>query len=265
MTLFVFVLLFCVVRIMFLDTFLVTLSAALLLHSKVNMNCVWQRLLLVVAGYYVCFSSLEFFLHKFVMHEWKWMGVAPGHLRHHLNVNDDMSLRKPDSAHDDEFNWIPIGLTAFGLSVLMWPVMRSMRVGARTHCAICVAYAVGVGFAWNNIHNAMHDDEKHIPLSFGPPRLCKNTTIRGWPFFKPLLKHHRLHHIIKTRKTNYCIVLLGADRLFGYAPTDTEVREANERVAQPTRPARKKTCVFEQKEGNGARVGGDGDAVPPKE
>ena len=96
MTLFVFVVLFCVLRIVFLDKFLVTLFAALLLHRRFDVNRGWQRLLIIVATYYVCFSSFEFLLHKFVMHDWKWMGVAPGHLRHHLNVNDDMSLGKPD-------------------------------------------------------------------------------------------------------------------------------------------------------------------------
>ena len=252
MTFFVGVVLFCVLRIVFLDKFLVTLSVALLLHRRVDMDSSWQRLLI--------------FLHKFIMHDWKWIGVAPGHLRHHLNVNDDMSLWKPDGMHDDEFNWMVIGLMAFVVSVLTWPVMHSLRVKANTHGAICAASVVGVGLMWNNMHNAMHDDEKHIPLWFGPPKIFKNATIRRWIIFKPLIKHHRLHHIIKTRKTNYCIVLLGADRLFGCAPTDNEVHEANERVAQSTPPACKKTCVSEQKERvDGARVGGDGDAVPPKD
>jgi len=75
----------------------------------------------------------------------------------------------------------------------------------------------------------MHDDEKNIPCTYGPPKFLKNDTIHEFFLYSTWLDHHRLHHVIKSRKTNFGIICLGADRIFGTSPTKAELEEAENR------------------------------------
>lgn len=183
------------------------------------------RLLSIVSCYYLLISTVELLAHKFVMHEWKSLGIAPAHIEHHLNVKQNMRLKKPDHNRDNEFSWFHIMIMNILVTPITWPLFRHLRVSCRSHIKIMFILSMIVGVLWNNLHNAMHNDEKYIPLSHGPPKLLKNSTISKLPFYNTWLQNHKLHHIFKKRKTNFCIIFLGADRVFGTAITNSEIEQ----------------------------------------
>lgn len=207
--------------------FLISIIISLTSRSSISLSNNLHRVLLVAISYYIIFSTIEVFIHKYLMHEWKSLGLAKSHIHHHLNVNNEnMELRLPDDAHEDEFSWLQILLLSFITIVITWPYFRFLRVSFRIHVIIVTLITLIVMTLWNNIHNAMHDDEKNIPCTYGPPKFFKNETIHKFCLYSTWLDHHRLHHVIKSRKTNFGIICLGADRIFGTSPTKAELEEA---------------------------------------
>ena len=198
------------------------------------------RMFLAAVHYYVVMSTIEMCIHKYWMHgkingEW-W---DPGHKQHHLNVEHDMSLKEPIKDHDNtgEFAYIHSVIVAILATLIGMGYMKKyFHISNHNHMKIIFLAVFSNSILWNTLHNSMHEDDHTFPVIYGPPRLANTNTCKAvlGPLFTIWKNHHALHHVIKSRKTNFCTIFLGADKLFGNAPTKQEIAEL--RIKHPECP-----------------------------
>lgn len=191
------------------------------------------RTLTIVAHYYVLTSVVECLIHKYQMHgklfgEW----INPHHIDHHLNVSHDMTLKHNIEEHDNsgELGWLQtIGHATLLHLLTMGYVSRTFGIRPMTNALIWAGISMSSSLLWNTFHNSMHDDDHRHSIRYGPPRMfdSKKCSKTFGKLFKILKRHHELHHVIKPRKTNFCIIFLGADKLFGFTPTRDEMMRLN--------------------------------------
>lgn len=195
--------------------------------------------LTLVAHYYVLTSVVECVVHKYQMHGklcGKWLN--PHHIDHHLNVSHDMTLKHEIENHDNsgEFGWLQVvgHMTLLHL-LTMRHMSRVFGIRPMTNAVIWTGISISSSLLWNTLHNSMHNDDHKHCIRYGPPRLmdskkCSNTF---GTFFKVLKRHHELHHVIKPRKTNFCVIFLGADKLFGLTPSKAEMEQLQNLIKDP--------------------------------
>ncbi len=191
------------------------------------------KYLAVAATYYLAFSTVEWSIHRFVMHGEAGFTskLHKLHIEHHKNVRSDMKLHD-EIADDDgsgEFIWRRFFEVSIFLQLILFKYMhKEWGIHPRINLAIVSGASLMNMWLWNNIHNSMHEDEKQVSWTFGPPRLFNSEKAESFfaPFFEVWKKNHWLHHAIKSRKTNFCTIFLGADKVWGTSPTQNELSEA---------------------------------------
>ena len=217
--------LFCTLRIVdphlrICPTLLASLVAAGALHTA---SPVAQRWTSTVISYYLIASYSEWFAHKYVMHYGSgWL--AKKHLRHHVGVAKNMRLLESHGNDNFVFGW-PVTLVCGILTgVVSFPLMHLWGVPWRTHFALIIVICVVHSAVWNTIHPAMHDagEEAFQTIRHGVPSLTNRSDVckRMFPCYGIFFKHHRLHHVVKKRKTNFNIVFIGMDRIMNTYATD---------------------------------------------
>jgi len=147
-----------------------------------------------------------------------------------MNVRSDMRLHEEVQPDDfsGEYDWMAALQVGVVTHVLMYRYMQSYwDIHPKINMAITMSAAVMNMWLWNNIHYSMHSDEKAVPLTHGPPRLVssRQAEVMFAPLFDVLKNHHWLHHAIKSRKTNFCTIFLGADKVFNTYPQAHELSE----------------------------------------
>ena len=205
--------------------------SGIMLASSPKLQAEFSNITLIT-HYYVVTSVMECLLHKYQMHGklcGKWLN--PNHINHHRNVAFDMTLKHAieDDDNSGEFSWYHVVAHCVLLHLVTRNYMsRVFGVRPMTNALTWACISISSTLIWNSLHNSMHSDDHKHSLAYGPPRLflTKDCDQVFGEFFKTLKRHHELHHIIKTRKTNFCVIFLGADKLFGWSPTKEELRTA---------------------------------------
>ena len=190
--------------------------------------------LIIGATYYLTFSTTEWAIHRYILHsDLQLFGRLTNtyyrmHMKHHKNVHEDMKL-KTTIAEDDgsgEFNWSSVILATGMLHLTTQSYMQKVwNIDPKVNITIVGASCLTSMWLWNNVHNSMHEDDKDVSWKVGPPRLFKSEraeTILA-PLFRVWERNHWLHHVIKARKTNFCTIFLGADKVWGTSPTAEEI------------------------------------------
>jgi hypothetical protein len=149
---------------------------------------------------YAAISCLEWYSHRYMMHRNGWLNrIRPDlyrnhHLIHHPTYRGSFTEPDPERHRDVglESDAVPIACAAALVAAPLWP---AWAVGS-----LCfVAMATLFGFAWTAFHREMHTPRG---------RWFART---NW--YRACLRHHELHHLYP--RTNFCVLFLGADRVFG--------------------------------------------------
>ena len=175
----------------------------------------------LILSYYLMISWIEWFTHKYIMHEIPQTNKTL--IRHHLSVSPNMNASEKGEIGDSEFNWLGVfGLTcaAFMLSFCHFWNVYNVKPGV--HFVTILWAATLVATVWNNIHNPMHCEDPGMAIFQGPPAIISKDTARSLPGFHHLYRHHHLHHVVKEPKGNFNIVCLGMDRLMGTEIEDSK-------------------------------------------
>ena len=163
-------------------------------------------------------SLVEWVLHKYVMHctqHAPWMRSVPllhdvcaTHHRHHLSVNEDMSMDHVADVHELVFDWkttAEVGAIVLP-AMFAWNWALGLRVPTAAVLVTVIAFTIGFSTIWNTVHPSMHQYAGPLPALL--PRLPLEPS-RGL-----LYRNHEVHHqITGERKGKYNVVFLGADEL----------------------------------------------------
>jgi hypothetical protein len=209
------------------------------------------RWILATPAMYAVVSFNEYVTHRWYQHaefnKTEWMKglyckvtgkeVAPrcdggGHIEHHAETLDDMSLKtdpkwlKSEPAkmlEKSEFRGTAFEYDVTGLMVMQMiptslPVLALMGFSLPSMVGIMLASTALHALVWNSLHPAMHGMED-IPLSKGlnfPLAFC--TALRQTPYYDWLYKNHMGHHVMSGR-VNYNVCCPGFDHVLGtYVP-----------------------------------------------
>lgn len=186
--------------------------------------------LLTVVVVYSNLTTLEWLVHKYVMHAYdrpNFPILGPliesesvSHWDHHHEVKSDMSLavdEKEDKHVGLFFHYRATFIFSGVLFVLLFLQFRMLRlrVDCRLTCAIGVLSTVVYSFLWNNFHALLHGTDTIIlPKTSGVPNTYQNTIVQWIPrsWFNWMMLNHAQHHAVKgPSKGNYNIILPGFD------------------------------------------------------
>lgn len=172
---------------------------------------------LVVA--YIVASILEWIIHKYIMHA--KTGIlhelaGRDHIRHHLQVNSDMSLNTPhDNAEGIYFKYtatIVSFLVFFAIMTVLSKYVLHFSLPIWLIAVLTFAIVCFHHFMWNSIHSSMHNHD--APYNDGIPR--SNSFLKGTKYYDYLDWYHTIHHLEKgPMKGNYNVCFPFADYLFG--------------------------------------------------
>ena len=162
---------------------------------------------LLVVVIYLEYSFLEWFLHRYFMHNQNIGGkTARDHLIHHEKVDYNMSLKD----HDERglsFSWCTLIKISFVMVFVLKLTFSLFGVKIRFLYVIGIQVALALFYkvAWDVLHRRFHQVNTDLSLSKTSPIL-----------FRILFENHANHHLQKgDRKGNFNIILLGADHLLG--------------------------------------------------
>lgn len=210
---------FFVICFMIFNSFILSFFLSLILTSFFHKHAGFQLFL----AYYILFSFIEWFAHKYIMHDLHQ--TNKDHLRHHLSVLPNMNLVKKDEYGDNDFGWPMIfKLTLFAFILSYYYFFKMYGIKARTHFLNLLAGCILITMIWNNVHNAMHCEDLSTSIWEGPPSMISKDTARNLPGFYTLYEHHYRHHILKKPKGNFNIVCLGMDRIMGTEVDKTKMK-----------------------------------------
>ena len=165
----------------------------------------YLKLISCIVIMYLSTSICEFVVHKYIMHHPKLQTIS-NHIRHHKDVNLDMTLI-PD--YDEEgmyFNSLSTIILIIIGFIMYYVIIKKMFKYIITNKYIgLIALIIGLLYKilWNYLHYKFH--------------MLNNKSYNKWNWYEKIaFKNHYMHHLQKgKRKGNYCIILLGADILFG--------------------------------------------------
>ena len=196
----------------------------------------YGKILLAVAVVYFNLTSMEWFVHKYVMHGYDRnpfpiIGTlieneSSSHLAHHHEVLSDMSLDIKDKDDEEKgkglfFHHEATILFTVVLYVLLTLQFRLFKIHStpKIMFIISLASTIGYSFLWNNFHSLMHGEhEIIIPGTEGVTNRYQNyvTPIIPNIWFRYMLLNHSVHHAVKGKsKGNYNIILPGFDHIMG--------------------------------------------------
>lgn len=245
------------------------------------------KLAISVPTMYALMSVNEYATHRWYQHEewnrdhWgqrlamniaKWVSGRPllradgrknmikikggGHVEHHAETYDDMSLKKDEkwrrtkaalSLDADEFRgtaftWAVTGLMTIQMLPTTLPVFALLGFNLVQTFAVLLPSMIVHAAVWNGLHPPMHGLPP-VPISVGVP-----TSWGAWllntPFFKYINENHQGHHVLGGQ-CNYNVCAPLTDHLLGtYVPVDVWSKkmravpgpDATERWGEPVMP-----------------------------
>lgn len=190
--------------------------------------------LIVCLLVYVNLTTLEWVVHKYVMHGYDRPNMpilgalieneSALHWAHHREVLSDMTLdlRTNEVTHRGLFFRYQATVTftvfIFALLTLQFRLFK-MRVSPKTTALITLASTLGYSFMWNNFHASLHGEHNLIlPVSSGVTNRYQKHILNCIPayWFKWMMYNHAHHHSVKgVSKGNYNIILPGFDYIMG--------------------------------------------------
>uniref|UniRef100_A0A6C0IXU8 Fatty acid hydroxylase domain-containing protein n=1 Tax=viral metagenome TaxID=1070528 RepID=A0A6C0IXU8_9ZZZZ len=212
------------VIVYFLIIYIISNSKLLSLFLSIVFTLLFskQKLLPLLLSYYLISSWIEWFLHKYLMHE--FAANDHSHKIHHLLVVPNMNLIKKDELNATDFSWKMLFIiTSVTFITSFYYFYKMYNIKPSVHFVTILGCIFLISMIWNNLHNAMHCQDLTSTIFYGPPSIISKETARSLPWFDTLYSHHYLHHVVKKPKGNFNIVLLGMDKLMG-----TEVDEQHE-------------------------------------
>jgi len=217
------------------------------------------RWALAVPTMYAVVSFNEYVTHRWFQHaefnKTDWMKalwckvtgaeVAPkadggGHIEHHAETLDDMSLKTDPKWLKSEpakmlvkskyrgtaFEYDVTGLMTMQMLPTSIPILALMGFSAPSVAAIIIGSVALHAAVWNSLHPAMHGMED-IPLKEGlniPLAMAKK--LRKTSYYDWLYKNHMGHHVMSGRM-NYNVCCPGMDHVLGtYCPEEQWVPKA---------------------------------------
>ena len=179
-----------------------------------------------------------------------------GHVEHHAETYDDMSLKKderwrrtPAAASLDgdifrgtAFTWGVTGLMTIQMLPTTLPVFALLGFSLMQTMAVLLPGMLLHALVWNMLHPPMHGLPE-VPWTFGAPS-APLAFLRNTPFFKYIYENHQGHHVLGGQ-ANYNVCCPLTDHLLGtYVPTATWVKrmrpvpgpDATERWGVPVEP-----------------------------
>ncbi len=164
-----------------------------------------------------------------------------GHIEHHAETLDDMSLRVDDKWMKSEparvlegntyrgtaFEWDITGLMMLQMIVTCVPVLATMGFSAGPMAALIGASTLAHAFVWNSLHPAMHGLNE-VPLERGVPSLAL-ANLRDSKYYDYLYLNHAGHHVL-SGQCNYNVCCPLVDHLLG-TYVEPEVWMTKTRVA----------------------------------
>ena len=149
-----------------------------------------------------------------------------GHVEHHAETLDDMSLRVDDKWMKSEparvlegntyrgtaFEWDITGLMMLQMIVTCVPVLATMGFSAGPMAALIGASTLAHAFVWNSLHPAMHGLNE-VPLERGVPSLAL-ANLRDTKYYDYLYLNHAGHHVL-SGQCNYNVCCPLVDHLLG--------------------------------------------------
>jgi len=180
-----------------------------------------------------------------------------GHVEHHAETYDDMSLKKDPkwrqtkfaaSLDEDEFRgtaftWPVTGLMTIQMLPTTLPVFALLGFGLLETFAVLLPGMLVHALVWNMLHPPMHGLPE-VPMSVGAPS-WPMTKLRNSAYFKYIYENHQGHHVLGGR-CNYNVCCPLTDHLLGtYVPShvwSAKMRavpgpDATERWGVPVEPS----------------------------
>lgn len=151
-------------------------------------------------------SVAEYSIHRYIMHSVNINKTEFSyHIRHHEDVNHDMSLSKDHNNEDLYFNYSNTLILVVISFILYYTIINKVFRYKRSLTFIFIlAIFVSLFYkiSWDHLHYRFHMFHK-VPY-------------KTWNSFEKIAFHnHSYHHLQKgNKKGNYCIIFLGADHLF---------------------------------------------------
>jgi len=216
-----------------------------------TLGVIATRWILAAPTMYALVSFNEYVTHRWYQHaefnKTPWMKAlyckvtgkaeAPradggGHIEHHAETLDDMSLKtdpkwlKSEPAKmlvNSEYRGTAFEYDVTGMMVVQMlptciPVLALMGFSAASVGGIILAATALHALVWNSLHPAMHGMED-IPLSKGlnfPLAMCN--ALRKTPYYEWIYQNHVGHHVMSGR-VNYNVCCPGFDHVLGtYVP-----------------------------------------------
>jgi len=185
-----------------------------------------------------------------------------GHVEHHAETYDDMSLKKDPrwrqtkaaaSLDSDEFRgtaftWGVTGLMTVQMLLGGTPLVFSLLGFSFVEMMLVLLPGMAVhAFVWNMLHPPMHGLPK-VPASYGAPSSWPfglDDKLRNTFYFKYIYENHQGHHVLGGQ-ANYNVCCPGFDHILGtYSPVSEWSRkmravpaaDATERWGVPLEPA----------------------------
>lgn len=187
------------------------------------MNKVYTYIIITVFIYLI-FTTSEYIIHKFVMHN-ETTSFGKEHVLHHKLTNDETCDITETSQMDNRQNLCfddQVSYFCFTMFVLFILVLRKFTKNIEYALYSFLLFVMMTFFMiiiWNSMHPYIHNEHPSkrckIYLSKSYIDKIKNTSYVQW-----IISNHKLHHMRKgDRKGNYNVVYPGADYLFGTAYT----------------------------------------------
>lgn len=181
--------------------------------------------------YYILFSCLEYFYHKYIMHKYnnslfkkifKHINILDNffdklnksHIKHHLGVDKDMNIKNKNNDESLFMNWeIFLYLTIYLFFIgLISKYISNYDISILSILLISFIVSFIWEYIWNKIHKKMHNFDYNYSIKYGPyDQGYFNLDFIANIFYENHKKHHTKYNI---KKGNYNIILLGADEWF---------------------------------------------------
>jgi len=180
-----------------------------------------------------------------------------GHVEHHAETYDDMSLKKDnrwmqtpaakslnaDKFRGTAFTWFVTFLMTVQMLPTTLPVFALMGFSLLETFAVLLPGILVHALVWNMLHPPMHGLPT-VPGTFGAPSSWL-ASLRNTPYFKYIYENHQGHHVLGGQ-VNYNVCCPLTDHLLGtYCPPSTWSKrmravpgpDATERWGVPIEPA----------------------------
>lgn len=173
------------------------------------------KLLKIVFIVYANLTSMEWFVHKYVMHGYDRVNVpivgrlingeSQSHWAHHHEVMSDMSLdieNKDDKHKGLFFHHDATFLFTVVLFVLLTLQFKLFRVKMKPHITLATVLicTVGYSFLWNNFHSLLHGaDDIILSGTDGVTNRYQNKIVPWVPriWIQWMMLNHAQHHAVK--------------------------------------------------------------------